>query len=154
MMRRCTLARRNTRVLSWPMNGVLVLALFFALGRVDAQTQRDPTLPPVEAGLPGASVTAKSPGIEPTAMTIIVRNGRPYLVVGTRLYAQGQKIGLARIERISETEVWLREGGVLRKVSQFSGIQRRAVTPVAAQPACAVPSSSKASSPAAPCVHP
>lgn len=133
------------------MTGIIVLALFFALGRVDAQTQRDPTLPPVEAGLSSTSVAAKSPGIEPGAMTIIVRSGRPYLAVGTRLYAQGQKLGLARIERISETEVWLREGGVLRKVPQFSGIQRRAVTPqVAAQPVCAA----QPSSPVVPCVHP
>lgn len=61
-------------------------------------------------------------------MTIIVRNGRPHLVIGTRLYAQGEKIGQVRIERITETEIWLREGGVLHKVSQFSGIRRRTVT--------------------------
>jgi len=58
-------------------------------------------------------------------MTIIVRNGRPYLAVGTRLYAQGEKLGAARIERITETEVWLREGRELRKISQFHGIVRR-----------------------------
>ena len=82
-------------------------------------------------------------------MTIIVRNGRPNLVVGTRLYAQGQQLGKARIERISETEVWLREGGVLRKISQFTGIQRRTVPSGAATPACAA--SSKKTSAAAPC---
>ncbi len=79
-------------------------------------------------------------------MTIIVRNGRPHLVMGTRLYAQGQKLGQARIERISETEVWLREGGVLRKLPQFQSIQRRAVTPLG----CA-PHSFEKLSPAAPC---
>ncbi len=61
-------------------------------------------------------------------MSVIVRNGRPYLVVGTRLYAAGEKLGQARIERITETEIWMREGGVRRKVPLFVGIQRRAAS--------------------------
>jgi hypothetical protein len=112
-------------------------SLIFSSGQVGAQSLRDPTKPPAEAGLAGTAPSGRSSSIEPGAMTIIVRAGRPYLAVGTRLYAQGQKLGQARIERISETEVWLREGGVLRKVSQFSGIQRRTVTPIAASPVCA-----------------
>lgn len=103
-----------------------------------AQSSRDPTLPPPEAGLADPSMHEKAPGLEPGAMSIIVRGGRRYLVVGTRLFSQGQKLGQARIERISETEVWLREDGVLRKVDQFSGIERRA-----AQVDCANPSSSR-----------
>ena len=152
MMKYCTLSR-GRRALNWSMNGFLVLALILQIDRVNAQTQRDPTVPPVEAGEYSSSAVSKSRGkdIEPGVMALIVRNGRSYLAVGTRLYAQGQKIGLARIERISETEVWLREGGVLRKVSQFPGIQRRAVTPVVALPTCTVASSTKPSSPVAPC---
>jgi hypothetical protein len=132
--------------LGWLMG----ISLFFSFGQVAAQSLRDPTLPPIEAGYANTVPGGKSLSIEPGAMTVIVRSGRPYLAVGTRLYAQGQKLGQASIERISETEVWLREGGVLRKVSQFPGIQRRTVTPVAAMPICAA-RSFKTSSPAAPC---
>ncbi len=109
------------------------LALF--LVQSGAQVLRDPTTPPPEAAMSGANATPKLPAGLPTS-TIIVRDGKPYLVVGTRLYAQGQTLGQARIERISETEVWLREGGVLRKVSQFPGIVRRAVksTPLPSTP--------------------
>jgi hypothetical protein len=65
-------------------------------------------------------------------MSVLVRDGRPYLMVGTRLYAQGQMLGQARIERISETQLTLREGGVQRTVPLFKGIVRRAaVAPVA-----------------------
>jgi hypothetical protein len=39
--------------------------------------------------------------------------------------AVGQKVGNARLERITETEIWLREGRALRKVPRFGGIQRR-----------------------------
>jgi hypothetical protein len=106
------------------------LSLLFSSGQADAQSLRDPTLPPAEVGLDSTAPGAKLLGIEPGAMSVIVRNGRPYLAVGTRLYASGQKLGVAHIERISETEVWLRVGRVLHKVPQFPGIQRRAVTPL------------------------
>lgn len=99
--------------------------LAMPLGLLNAQSLRDPTLPPAAAGLAATGPDASN---EQAAMGVIVRDGRPYLVAGTRLYAQGQKLGQARIERISETEIWLREGGVLRKVPQFAGIQRHTVT--------------------------
>lgn len=125
MMRFCKSALARMAALGW----LVGISLLLPICRADAQGLRDPTLPPFEAGLASAPSGGKSASVEPGAMAIIVRNGRPHLVVGTRLYAQGQKLGEARIERISETEVWLREGGVLRKVQQFPGIQRRAVTP-------------------------
>jgi hypothetical protein len=101
--------------------------IFFSL-QLGAQSLRDPTLPPSSAGLGGGVAPGALTLVQPGSMTIIVRNGQPLLVVGTRLYAQGQSIGDARIERISETEVWLRDGDVLRKVSPFQGVQRRTVT--------------------------
>lgn len=148
MMKFFNLDLVQTRVL----NALVVLLLFWGSSQVEAQSLRDPTLPPVEAGLSdkalsGASASADS---ESGAMTVIVRNGRPFLAVGTRLYATGQKLGQARIERITETEIWLREGGVLRKVAQFSGIQRRVVPAVVAKPVC-TSTSSKSPSSLAPC---
>jgi hypothetical protein len=126
----------------------VLLSLILTWGHVAAQGLRDPTLPPLEAGQATLGNDAKSLALSAGAMTIIVRNGVPHLVVGTRLYAQGQKLGQARIERITETEVWLREGGVLRKQAQFSGIARRTVPTGAAKPAC-LPASSKRSPSAA-----
>jgi hypothetical protein len=107
---------------------ILGASLFLWLSDAAAQGLRDPTLPPAEAGSASMSAEGQLLPAAPSPMAVIVRNGQPFLVVGTRLYAQGQKLGQARIERISETEVWLREGGVLRKVSQFQGVERRSVT--------------------------
>lgn len=161
MMRRANSVSTRTLALAWLIAGALALAA----GRAEAQSLRDPTLAPPEAGLASPSAAEKSALIEPGASAIIVREGRPYLVLGTRLYAPGQQLGQARIERISETEVWLREAGVLRKVPHFPGIERRTLTPVTA-PACidgsapGVPAtkasraarSSKTAPPLAPCV--
>lgn len=130
---------------------LMVISLLLVFSRVAAQSLRDPTTPPPEVELAGTGSAGSGLGIESGALAIMVRDGRPHLVIGTRLYAQGQKIGQVRLERITETEVWLREGGVLRKVSQFPGVQRRTVSPMTATPLCAS-SASKSQPPAAPCV--
>jgi hypothetical protein len=114
--------------------GVLLGAAFVTAG---AQSLRDPTLPPAEAAVAGAPAGASTFGFDSSATAVIVRNGRSYLAVGTRLYAPGEKLGQARIERISETEVWLRESGVLRKVPLFAGIERRAAAAPALNAGCA-----------------
>ncbi len=111
----------------WGVVGLMLVTLLLLFDRASAQGLRDPTAPPAEAGLDSAAPGRKGPIVEPAAMTIIVRDGRPYLALGTRLYARGDQVGEARIELISETEVWLREGGVLRKLQQFPGVQRSAV---------------------------
>lgn len=124
--------------------------LFLWVGQLDAQTVRDPTLPPpVQAGLPGSAKKGSAAVIETGPLTIIVRDGRRYVVLGTRLYAQGQKFGEMRVERISETEVWFLENGVVRKLSRFPGVQRRTVAPVKSLPGCAT--RAQESSGSAPC---
>lgn len=117
----------NTRPVSIPV-GTAVLALILCLP-LAAQELRDPTLVPPEAGAVADGAASVSPPGE-EGMTVVVRNGKPFLAVGTRLYAPGQKVGALRLERITETEVWLREGGALRKVPRFAGIQRSAAKAV------------------------
>lgn len=86
-----------------------------------AQEARDPTVAPTDV----AAGPGTSGGTDPAqSSTVIVQNGKPYLVVGTRLVAVGQKVGAATLERITETEIWLRDGKQLTKVARFSGIQR------------------------------
>lgn len=119
-----------TRRLGW-MSPLMAIAVLCLVHRpVAAQIQRDPTRPPTAAG---TSVDRPVAGrgadlLEKGGYSIIVRDGKPFLAVGTRLYAQGQTLGAAVVERISETEVWLREGRELHKVSQFAGIHRRVVS--------------------------
>ena len=95
-----------------------------------AQALRDTTQPP-----PGAMPTAggASPLVEPLVdegVAVVVRDGKPFLVSGTRLYGVGQKLGAYRIERITETEVWLRNGSELRKQPRFAGITRKESKPM------------------------
>jgi len=102
----------------------LLLAVVMPL---NAQAQRDPTVPPLGGG--DGSGPAK-PRASQGAWPVVVVDGRVHIAVGTRLYAEGQMLGKARIERITETEVWLREGRELRKVPLYAGVVRRNVPPV------------------------
>ena len=87
-----------------------------------AQDLRDPTVAPVAASGMASPAAASPWGSE--GMSVIQRDGTSWLVVGTRLVAPGQKVGAWVLERITETEVWMRDGKTLRKVPRFSGIQR------------------------------
>jgi hypothetical protein len=115
---------------------VLVWLACLVLPFAQAQTQssRDPTVAPAqaEAGGPGQNPDA-APGY-----AVVIQDGKPHLVVGTRLVPVGQKVGAARLERITETEIWFREGGQLRKEARFAGITRTVAHPPVA---CTAPSS-------------
>jgi MSHA biogenesis protein MshK len=116
--------------------GSALLAASLLSGAAWAQDLRDPTQPPAAALQPQAAGTGGNSGNSgggDHAMSLIVRDGKPYLVVGTRLYAQGQSFGKTQVVRITETEVTLREDGQTRVLRPFEGIQRHAV---AVTPAC------------------
>ena len=89
----------------------------------NSQDLRDPTIAPSAARIEPVSPAPSSWGGE-GGVSVIVRDGRAGLVVGTRVVQPGQKVGRFTLERITETEVWLRDGSVLRKVARFGGIQR------------------------------
>jgi hypothetical protein len=113
------------------LSSLLLLVLWAA--PTQAQSLRDPTQPPPSLGLPNAPNSPNRsnalPPLVPNGISLVVRQGKTYLVLGNRLYTTGQQIGAARIERITETEVWWREAGVLRKQAVFPGIERRAAAP-------------------------
>jgi hypothetical protein len=141
------------RKLSW----LIALVLSFGCSLVNAHSQRDPTVPPpfseVElAALASSELVETSIGIESGDMTIVVRNGLPYLVIDNLFYTEGDTIGPVQIVRITDTEIWLSEAGILRKLSMFQSIQRRTVEPLAADPHC-VYSYSTSSPKTTPCVN-
>jgi hypothetical protein len=96
-----------------------------------AQSLRDPTIAPTLANNTAASASGRGTR---APMSILSVNGKFHLMVGTRLYSQGQKIGESLIVSIGETEVWFCEGAHLRKVSNFSGVRRLDTSSLAQAP--------------------
>ena len=95
-----------------------------------AAQERDPTLPPAgtftQPAAPGEVAKPALPEVD--AAAVLVYDGKPYLLSGARLYGVGQSVGPYKIERIGETEIWLRNGKELRKIQRFSGIERHTAT--------------------------
>lgn len=112
----------------WAWVSVLTPAMLVLGGMVPAAAQslRDPTIPPFGQAAPDGGSVPEQRGLH-GPLSVIYVDGQRRLVAGTRTYAEGQMVGGARIERITETEVWLREGREVRKISNFVGVQRRVV---------------------------
>ncbi len=73
---------------------------------VHAQAMTDPMRPPLVASQPAA---AREAAPERLVQTIIIGPAQRYAVINGRTLAQGERIGDARIERITETDVTLRQ---------------------------------------------
>jgi hypothetical protein len=116
------------------------LWIFLCAQAAVAQGLRDPTQPPVSPLQPASgtqrNVSAPSARVLKTLalvnapLALVERQGHLYVVLDGRLYAQGQRFGTVRIERVRETEVWFRDGVALYKMSRFPNVQRRPVVPV------------------------
>ena len=92
------------------------------LASAGAASERDPTRAPEAAwaasapaaGLPTGSAAGPA-DIDAALQQRLVLDGRPYLIERGWLRGVGDQFGSARIERITEREVWLRQNGELHK---------------------------------------
>lgn len=119
---RCTL-RTALRALA----KLLALLALFAISPTPARAQRDPTRPPeiinpVAVREGGASAPAAH-----SARQLMVVNGRRYVVEGTRFRGVGDKLGEARIERIEDAAVVVRDAAGTHRLPLYAGVSKRAV---------------------------
>jgi hypothetical protein len=109
---------------------------------------RDPTVLPLTLrNAIAAAEAASSPasGAEPSRegiRQVVFANGRGYVVQRGRRHAVGEQLDGARIERITEQAVWLREGGQVRREPLYGGVEKR--PPASMKP---VPKNSKEKQP-------
>ncbi|KQV46259.1 hypothetical protein ASC95_27035 [Pelomonas sp. Root1217] len=107
------------------------IALLFAapLAQAADEPTRDPTAwPPALRSAMAASAAPAASGIEPADNAIrqvVFAGGRAYVVQRGRRYGVGEQIEGARIERITEQAVWLREAGQVRREPLYGGVEKR-----------------------------
>lgn len=115
-----------------------ILALAFTLAvALPAQADdaaRDPTsLPPaLRSAMAAASAASGAATAEPTDNAIrqvVFAGGRAYVVQRGRRYGVGEQLDGARIERITEQAVWLREAGQVRREPLYGGVEKRPPAP-------------------------
>ncbi len=113
----------------------LLLAAAASSAALAQDTARDPTLlPPALRSALAAAQAASSPAsaAEPAREGIrhvVFTNGRAYVVQRGRRYGVGEQLDGARIERISEQAVWLREAGQVRREPLYGGVEKRPPAP-------------------------
>ncbi len=109
---------------------ILAALLLSAVLAAQAQeTGRDPTAwPPALRSALAAASAASAPDADVADNTIrhvVFANGRAYVVQRGRRHAVGELLDGARIERITEQAVWLREGGQVRREPLYGGVEKR-----------------------------
>ena len=115
---------------------LLLVALTALVHAQDAS--RDPTALPVTLR---NAMAASSPasGAEPARdgiRQVVFADGRGYVVQRGRRYGVGAQLDGARIERITEQAVWLREAGQVRREPLYGGVEKRQPpAPVSPKPA-------------------
>lgn len=108
---------------------LLLLAGTLGGSAATAQTLRDPTLPPTLAPGHGAG-PASDAAREPAALALIRGPDGAYRVLHEgRFLKVGQRMGEARITRITETEVWLQTDGDTRKMVRYPAVTIRRTMP-------------------------
>lgn len=113
------------------MKSLTPLLLGAALAAQAQDARRDPTAWP-EALRSAVAASGPASGAEPVRdgiRQVVFANGRGYVVQRGRRYAVGELLDGARIERISEQAVWLREGGELRREPLYGGVEKRPPAP-------------------------
>ena len=121
----------------------LALLVFSAAQGDDAQRpMRDPTVPPIALQVaPPAAMSAAAPDASAAASSatasragghphyILVVDGQRYVIEAGRRRSVGDTLGNARIERIEDSAIWVREAGTLQRLPMFGPAVRRAATP-------------------------
>ena len=119
------------------MNALLQILLSALLGAwsgdaahaQDGAAARDPMRPPAAAIPPPPPASLADPAAAAAAVPklrqLMVVDGRRYVVIGTRRLAVGDLLGTARIERIEDAAVVVREGGTLQRLPLYTSAATR-----------------------------
>jgi hypothetical protein len=107
-----------------------LLLLVASAAQAADDPSRDPTaLPPaLRSAMAAASAASAAPGADApdnAIRQVVFANGRGYIVQRGRRYGVGEQLDGARIERITEQAVWLREAGQVRREPLYGGVEKR-----------------------------
>lgn len=114
---------------------LLSLAALSALCAHAQDLPRDPTALPGALRSAIAASAASAAGAEPADNAIrqvVFAGGRAFVVQRGRRYGVGEQLDGARIERITEQAVWLREAGQVRREPLYGGVEKRVPPPATA----------------------
>lgn len=89
---------------------------------------RDPMVPPLAIARPAASQAEVAPEPPPTPRQLLTVDGKRYVVDGRRRLGVGDALGGTRIERITDSAVWVREGNTVTRLPFYGGVVKHNVS--------------------------
>ncbi|MEN3294214.1 MAG: biosis protein MshK, partial [Burkholderiales bacterium] len=105
---------------------VIVCMCAFSFARLaHAEDLADPTRPPAALGQVGDGDASASAAGRPVLQSVMISPGRTMAMISGRMVRVGDKVGEARVTKISETEVVLRNGKELETLKLFPGVEKR-----------------------------
>lgn len=108
-----------------PVTMAAVCLLASILGRLaHAAEMTDPTRPPASLGSE-ASRFGEAPSGEPELQSVLISPLRRIAVISGQTVALGEKFGEARVVKITETEVVLRNGHDVQVLKMFPNVEKR-----------------------------
>jgi MSHA biogenesis protein MshK len=115
----------NNFVRRWRVRaGVCVCAFAFA-PFAHAENLPDPTRPPAALGHAGDGGASASAAGRPVLQSVLISPGRTMAMISGQMVKVGDRVGEARVIKISETEVVLRNGKELETLKLFPGVEKR-----------------------------
>jgi MSHA biogenesis protein MshK len=111
------------------LRSAILLAGWMAALHAAAQSMPDPTRPPFVARSTATGPAAPAEAPVPVLQSILIAKDRRMAIISGQRYDVGDRIGDARIIRISETEVLLRSGASQTTLRLFPQVLKRTVGP-------------------------
>lgn len=111
----------------------LPLAMLIATAALPAAAQnaplRDPMVPPLSIARPAANPGVLDAASEPppAPQQLLTVNGKRYVVDGRRRLGVGDALGGTRIERITDSAVWVRDGNTVTRLPFYGSVTKRTV---------------------------
>jgi hypothetical protein len=123
----------------------LTLAVAIAAAVLPATAQntpglRDPMVPPLAIARPAAANASAAEGVAeppPTPQQLLTVGGRRYVVDGRRRLGVGDTLGSTRIERITDSAVWVRDGSTVTRLPFYGSVAKRTVVDAPTPPSAA-----------------
>ena len=120
----------NLRPHAWACALVLAGSALCAAAQTAKPTpMRDPMVPPLSIARPAAANLETGGPAEPPPppRQLLTVDGRRYVVDGRRRLGVGDSLGSTRIERITDSAVWVREGNTVTRLPFYAGVVKQNV---------------------------
>jgi MSHA biogenesis protein MshK len=110
---------------------MLVLAASLTAAPSGAQMLQDPTRPPSVLAPAGDVAGEPGPAAAPVLQSVIVSQSRKMAIINGKTVGLGEKYGDARVVKITESEVVLRDGTGTQTLKLFPSIEKKSAASAA-----------------------